>query len=147
MIVIFTREQIEQAITEWLTRLNLNHFVVKVKWDDTPDDKDIGACIHVIDGRDYATIRFEHNIFNVDADEINNDIAHELLHIHLTRLYDMPYKMLDVDNGEMKMLLNYLRDEIEHVTDRLATALCRAMPLPKSLQEQGGTVSNNNPPS
>jgi hypothetical protein len=129
-----TKEKIELAVKEWQNRLNLNHWTVKIRWDLIPDDPDNGASIYMIDGRDYASVRFEHNIFDEPVDVINQWIAHELIHIHLNELYDRPYKMLDRDKEEVNMLLNYLHDEIEHVTDRIATAFANAMPLPKSLQ-------------
>lgn len=130
-----TREKIESAVKEWQNRLNLNHWIVRVRWDLLPSGEDAGAAVFIIEGRDYASIRFEHNILDEAPEVINQWIAHELIHIHVYELYNKPYIMLNRELGEAKMVLNFLHDEIEKVVDRLATAFAKEMPLPASLQE------------
>lgn len=130
---MLTKKQIEEAIIEWQKRLNILHWTINVQWELIPSDNDAMAQIFIVEGSDWANVRFEHNVLNRDAETVNQWIAHELTHIHLHDLYDIPWRMLDKDNGEVKMVLNFLHNEIEHVVDRLSLAFARAMPLPECL--------------
>jgi hypothetical protein len=131
---LLTRENIEDAVKEWQNRLNLGHWTIRVRWDRIPDEPDAGAAVKVVDGQDYATICFEHNIFEEDVDTINHWVAHELTHAHLNNLYDVVYQMMDRDSAEGKMILNFMYKEIEHIVDRISLAYAKTMPLPDSLK-------------
>ena len=130
---MLTQAQIEIAIVEWQKRLNLLHWEINAIWDEVPNSQDSVAVINIIEGRDIANIRFTHNILDYEVKKVNHAIAHELLHVHLYYLYHIPYKMMDDENGEVKMLLNFMHTEIEKVTDRVSAAFTNSMPLPESL--------------
>jgi hypothetical protein len=131
---MLTREQIEEAVKEWQQRLNLSHWTVVVRWDLVPANPDNGAEVHVVEGRDWANVRFEHNILSESPESVNHWIAHELTHLHTDYIYRNVYKMMDRDEGEVRMLLNFLHMELECVTDRISMAMAKSMPLAKSLQ-------------
>lgn len=129
-----TKQKVTSAVKEWQKRLNLSHWDIIINWDIAPDIEDAQAMINIIEGRDSAIIRFADYFFDLSIDEVNNSIAHELIHIHLNDIYMAHYNQTDNSKRSRDSIMQ-VSYNIEKATDRLATALCKITPLPRALQD------------
>ena len=68
-----------------------------------------------------------------DADELRQNLTHELLHCHVQRITRLSDKLIEHELGKRTEAVIWAAvNEVEEQTvDRLATAIARFLPLPK----------------
>jgi len=128
-----TKEDIQEAIEEWQKRLNLKHWTVEIS-DEIPKDINALAETHPVEGRYFATIRFDKEFYDCTPKEKSNTIVHELIHLPQNRLMQTLSYLTRNTSEDTKRAINDLIDlESEFITDWLAGILSDAFPIPKSL--------------
>lgn len=116
-----TQEEIVKLIEEWQLKLKLNHWTIDIEFNaELPDDAK--AQIDPISTRNYAIIRFPEDV--TDDKEVELDIIHELLHLHLCRIYETVERMCSYHSREFQNIINEeVRNKVELATDAISTAI------------------------
>jgi hypothetical protein len=119
-----------RVIREWRDRLGLWAWKIDVEWGVEPEDDAALASVGVSNLYDQATIRFSEGWEEMDAEEFNRVIVHELLHI-MFRDYGQAVRSIDV-TGELSPNTKVLwhdrcHDAEEGLIDRLAWRFVEGM--------------------
>lgn len=76
-----TRHQIETAVRVWQTRLKLDHWDIRVDWDNPSGGGDV-ASSEIQDLYDSVTLRFDSRHGDWKVPYGTQTVIHELLHLH-----------------------------------------------------------------
>ncbi len=75
------KKQLARIITEWRSRLALDHVTIDVIWSEEPENPEALASVDVSDLYDQAELRFRTDWSDHDIQMLNRIVVHELLHI------------------------------------------------------------------
>jgi hypothetical protein len=122
VVGVIDRRYIDTLVEDWAVRLNLQHWDIKVMWDEPADQKIDTA--NIIRDYDYAKIHLAGNWPTWSKDIAQRTIVHELMHL-VTR--DLEQVCADMEEvlGRLAWAVFEKRHnhELEAVVDRMATVL------------------------
>lgn len=108
----------------------LQHWTLRL-WHEGPDT-DAHAQVNIIDGRVFASFRFDNEIFDSDPQDARLHMAHELSHV----LLDANLQMVEHDlKGALAdqahtLFIRAFRRQIEITADHLANVIASQLPMP-----------------
>lgn len=128
---MITHEVVEQAIKEWQSLLRLNHWELKVEWDNEEQPESSKASIRTCPGRFFATLCFRtKDVENETLEELNNTICHEMIHLHLDPIGKIVESAIESWQAKVQdAVMGVLLMQSEYAVDGLAKALSDAIGL------------------
>jgi len=122
-----------KTLTDYITArqadLNLATWKVVVE-REPPIDENADATTWIATHSENARMRFASEFRKGDPDYQRITVLHELLHLHIDRLYEASNSvMAEAETPGRVMIAELLRTEYERVVDRLAVAIAPCYPL------------------
>jgi len=124
-----TREVIDELVRQWVPRLRLTHWELRVDWDKPADEGD-EANISPHDSYDLAVLRFTTKFPKWPRYYAEQVVVHELLHLVTRDLEQVAAATRDTMPSSARQLAeSAFEHEIEGVIDRVAACFAALAPV------------------
>ena len=114
-------------------RLALSHWRITISRHQAKDDAYASSFIR--NHADISVIALSRECRSWTAEELRQNLTHELLHPHFQRVTAMAAHLIETELGKRTeaVIEAAVREVEEQSIDRLATAIARFLPLPEAL--------------